>query len=82
MTPRVSLVEAHPRLACELDPGRNAELDPSTVSRCSRRRVWWLCARGHSWESRIDNRVAGGGCPFCSGRRVEPTRSLAALHPE
>lgn len=37
------------------------------------------CPNGpdHIWRPRIDNLVAGKGCPFCANRRVSVTNSLA-----
>lgn len=35
----------------------------------------------HEWQADVANRVAGGGCPFCTNRRVSVTNSLATLHP-
>lgn len=70
-----------PDLGLEWDSGRSGPLD-ATVMAGSHRRVWWRCARGHSWEAPIQRRVKQlSGCPFCAGRRVAPENSLAALLP-
>ena len=55
----------HPELAKEADGW-----DPSTVSKGMKIRKDWLCTKGHQWTVAITDRVAGNGCPFCSGNRV------------
>lgn len=61
--------ESHPDIASEWDVGRNS-FDPSSVSRGSNAKAWWLCPQGHSFEARVHKRAIGQGCPYCSGRRV------------
>jgi putative zinc ribbon protein len=64
---------------------RNAGLEPHEVSHGSGRKVWWKCPRGpdHEWRASPNNRTAGGtGCPFCAGRKVSVTNSLATLRPD
>lgn len=29
--------------------------------------MWWSCKNGHEWESIINSRAKGSGCPYCSG---------------
>lgn len=72
-----------PQIAREWHPARNGELKPDQVHSQSNRRVWWLCENGHSWQALVSARVAGCGCPYCSGKRVLPgVNDLAALVPE
>jgi DNA-directed RNA polymerase subunit RPC12/RpoP len=34
-------------------------------------KFWWICERGHYWQSTIAHRTAmGSNCPYCSNRRV------------
>jgi hypothetical protein len=46
--------------------------------------AWWKCPQGpdHEWRSRVGPRKLGVGCPFCAGRRVSTTNSLAVVCPE
>jgi hypothetical protein len=63
-----SLATLYPELAQEWHPKRNGELQPTDVTRGSRKRVWWRCPfnRRHEWEVSIADRVRGGtGCPLC-----------------
>jgi len=78
-------VSGWPEIVAEWHPTRNAALDPGEVSYGSGRRVWWKCARGpdHEWRASPNNRTAGRtGCPYCAGREVSVTNSLATLRPD
>lgn len=75
----------HPELATEWDdtPGANAG-DPDHVSTSSRRRINWVCGKGHRWQASINNRARlGSGCPYCGGSRATPGETdLATLRPD
>lgn len=71
-----------PQLSGEWHPTKNGGLRPKEVARCALARVWWRCAAGHEWQAAPKVRARGHGCPFCSGNRVSPELSLAALAPE
>ena len=78
-----SIAAAAPDLAAQWDASRN-ERAPSDVSISSTRKVWWRCASGpdHVWDASPSERARHRlGCPFCAGRRVSITNSLAARHP-
>jgi positive regulator of sigma E activity len=46
----------------------------------SNKKAWWVCDKGHEWESKIANRKVRG-CPYCAGRRVCSDNNLAVLNP-
>ena len=72
----------HPLLCCEWDPGRNGDTTPSMVTLGSDFKAWWICERGHSYQSTVANRVAGKGCPVCSGNKiVSGINDLATINP-
>ncbi|MGW1543239.1 zinc-ribbon domain-containing protein [Streptomyces sp. NPDC002309] len=78
-----SLAAQFPRIAEQWHPHRNGELTPTQVTPGSGKEVWWLCAAGHAWRAKIDQRVGkGNGCGFCSGRYATETTSLAAQRPD
>lgn len=80
-----SLLEQNPDLAKEWHPTKNIELTASDVSKGTNRKVWWLCPKGHSYEAAIKNRtknIRPSGCPYCSGRKAVPDKTLAAHSPE
>lgn len=71
-------------LLAEWDSERNLPLTPETVSRGSKRRVFWRCANGHSWQAAVHTRSGSGtGCPYCSGRLPVPGETdLATRYPD
>jgi len=60
----------HPALSVEWDYEKNEDITPDKVTLGSDCKVWWKCAKGHSYQSAVSNRVAGKGCPICSGHRI------------
>lgn len=44
-------------------------------------KYWWLCDKGHAWQTAPRSRVTGHGCHVCSGRMVLPETSLRSTHP-
>lgn len=77
------LASANPALAAEWNVERNAPLTPRDVFPGSSRRVWWRCGKGHEWLARVSARTEGSGCPYCSGKRVQPgDNDLATVKPE
>ena len=81
---RTNLARRYPQLAREWHPSRNRPLTPEEVTPGSDERVWWRCSIDptHVWRTTPFNRVAGTGCPMCSGRVATPSTSLAAVSPE
>ena len=71
-------------LLAEWDTEKNLPLTPETVSYGSKRRVWWRCANGHSWQAAVHTRSGSGtGCPYCSGRRaISGETDLATRYPD
>ena len=45
-------------------------LNPKTLTISNGRKVWWKCSKGHEWQSTVNNRKKGSGCPYCIGRKV------------
>ena len=75
-----------PRLHREWMHDRNQHLGSIVVTPGSRRKVWWSCpdcpdGHSHIWEAAVSARMAGSGCPFCSGRKVCKHNSLATKAP-
>jgi len=72
-----------PALLGEWDTEANDGLDPAVVTLGSGRRVWWRCASGHRWQTKVDARARSGSrCPLCARRRASPENNLAVTHPE
>ena len=76
---KLTLDITHPELCKEWDYEKNAPLIPGLVTRGSDIRVWWKCANGHSWKTKVSTRgVQGCNCNIC---RLE-AKSLSVVFPE
>lgn len=72
----------HSLLAKEWHPTKNGDLLPTMLAATSHKTVWWLCAKGHQYESSIDSRVRGRGCPYCAHKLVlNGINDLATVNP-
>lgn len=72
-----------PEIAKQWHPVLNGELKPTDMFPMSNRRVWWICAHKHVWQSKVYHRVEGRGCPYCCGQKPIVDRTdLATLAPE
>ena len=63
------LATTHPYLLKEWDYEKNI-LKPYEVFHGSRKKVWWRCEKGHSFEAALNNRTNGTGCPICRNHQV------------
>ena len=60
-------------LLVQWDKEKNGEMTPRDVSHGSHKKIWWSCAHGHSWEAPVYSRAgAGSGCPYCTGKKLQP----------
>ncbi len=77
-------VAGYADLVAQWDWRKNVNLIPDDVSFGSHLQIWWRCDRGpdHQWAARAQSRTRGTGCPFCAGKRVSVTNSLAARRPD
>lgn len=76
------LISHSPEIATEWDCEKNI-IKPSQIMYGSRKKVWWKCGKGHSWQANVSDRVRGTNCPYCSNRRViEGVNDLKTLNPE
>ena len=77
------LSTTRPDLFKEWNWQRNKEISPYDVSSGSNKKVWWTCKLGHEWESTINCRSSGTGCPYCSGQKVlVGFNDLCTTHPQ
>ena len=73
----------YPALSEEWHPTKNEDLTPSDVVIGSHKLVWWKCNKGHEWQAEVYRRVAGSGCPYCSGRvAISGENDLGTLRPD
>ena len=76
------LQTVNPNLAKEWNDNKNIGLTPSDVLPNSNKKVWWICSNGHEWQSNIDHRNRGAGCPYCASKSVlEGYNDLKTVNP-
>lgn len=77
-----NLADTHPTLAAQWLPEVNDGEDPRSYTHGSAVIITWTCELGHQYPMRIEARTRGGGCPFCSGRRLLAGHNdLSTTHP-
>lgn len=75
------LAVINPNLSVQWHKVKNVNNTPFDVTPKSNKIVWWICNNGHEWESSVDNRSRGRGCPYCSGRKVCVSNCLMTINP-
>ena len=78
------LFTTNPELERFWDYSANKQLDPTTLTRQSKKIANWICLNGHKYDSSIKARaVLGSGCKFCNNREVSPGfNDLETLYPQ
>ena len=56
----------------EYNYSKNIDINLNELSLGSNKKIWWICKKGHEWESTPNNRKNGNGCPYCSNRKILP----------
>ena len=76
------LSSLYPEISKSWDSAKNDGVLPNNIGLSSKKKYWWICNKGHSYEALIQQRVKGSGCPYCSGRKVlSGFNDLATLNP-
>ncbi len=76
------LASRYPELMGQWHPEKNGSLRPETLLPGSHRKVWWLCEKGHQWQTTVESRTRGAACPVCSRHKVQAGETdLASTHP-
>lgn len=77
------LASRFPQIAAQWHPTKNGNLSPEFLAPGARRKVWWLCEKGHEWQATVTSRTSSGSsCPVCTGKKVVPGENdLASLFP-
>ena len=73
-------------------PTKNGDLEPIDVAACSGKKAWWYLPYNDpqtgkhfdfEWETVIQNRTKGTGCPYLTGYKAWPGfNDLATTHPQ
>jgi hypothetical protein len=62
-----SLANKYPFLLKEWDYNKNLNITPFEITPGSGKKVWWICSKGHSWNSVVGSRTKQNtGCPRCN----------------
>jgi hypothetical protein len=79
-----AMLADYPEIASQWHPTLNVGLDVAVITAKSHKKVWWkfTAVSDHEWSAAVSNRTSGRGCPFCSGKAVSRSNSLAALTPK
>lgn len=77
------LQTTHPFIAKQWHPTLNGEKKPSSFSKGSMERIWWLCPNGHAYCTRILLKNEKNDCPYCNHKVVlQGQTDLASRYPE
>lgn len=81
-----SFASLYPEMAALWHPVKNGDVTPDQVMAKSNKPRWWLCEKGHAWQT-APNRMAkirepSSCCPYCNDRKLGPDNSLAVKYPE
>ena len=61
------IIDEKPELLDELHPERNNNIDFHKLTGGSEKRIWWLCKKGHEWNTSAAQRYKSStGCPYCA----------------
>ena len=79
-----SLATINPKLSLEWHPTKNGSLTPNDILPNYSKKVWWVCSKNpvHEWVATANNRTNGRNCPYCAGKKVNSTNSLATINPQ
>ena len=64
-----NLKTLRPDLAAEWNYERNVEIDIDSIMPGTKKKVWWICSKGHEWQASVSSRNAGRGCKICNQER-------------
>ena len=73
------------KLLSEWNYKKNGEKTPQNVMCGSGYKAWWICSKGHNYQTAIYNRAKknGTGCPICSNRQIlVGYNDLLTTHPQ
>lgn len=70
-------------LLLELDPDLNRDIDVTSLTQGSHKKLWWVCSKGHKWQTSINSRARNkSGCLYCTGQLTLEKDSIKELRPD
>jgi len=77
------IIDEKPELLDELHPKRNNNIDFHKLTGGSEKRIWWLCKKGHEWNTSAAQRYKSStGCPICAGKLPTKENNLLVDNPQ
>ena len=77
------IIDEKPELLDELHPERNNDIDFHKLTGGSEKRIWWLCKKGHEWNTSAAQRYKSStGCPYCAGKLPTKENNLLVDNPQ
>lgn len=77
------LLSLNSELAKQWHPTKNGTLTPAMVTLKTNKKVWWICEKGHEWQTFVSSRANGRGCPICSNKKILPGfNDLKTINPK
>lgn len=78
-----NLAVQNPPWLVEWDHDRNTVVPTDVKMKSSTVKVWWRCPKNpvHTYDATPADRARGNGCPYCAGKRVDATNSVAGRAP-
>ena len=80
-----SLAKTKPELLKEWNYEKKGNLTPESIAPSSSKKVWWMCPKGHEYETSILNKTKRNGtkCPICCNQKVlKGYNDLKTLNPD
>jgi len=77
-----SLADLRPDLAKQWNYKRNNGVLPTEVTKGDNKKYWWICAKGHEWESSVNSRSRSlyANCPVCNAESKTSFPEQAILY--
>ena len=84
---RTSIEDGMPEMLKFWDYKKNSNFDPEKLTAGSQKRVWFTCAKGHSFEKRIGSYRTSllrgrEPCPYCNRSLPSADYNLRVIHPD
>lgn len=77
------LFDRLPHLIDEWDFYKNKDIELNLITYGSKKKYWWICPKCESsYDDSAESKGLGRNCPYCAGKRVNHTNSLASLRPD
>ncbi|PEP71846.1 hypothetical protein CN573_22755 [Bacillus wiedmannii] len=75
-----SFEQTYPVISQQWHPTLNGNMKPFHYTKSSSKKVWWICDKGHEYQSRIADK--SGECLVCTNKVLHASNCLAATHPQ